>query len=75
MRGQSAFATRAIYLNGARLIGGIENLHMIDASTVQQIVFLNSSEATTRYGAGNTAGAILVFTAAPGTSISESYSR
>lgn len=59
MRGE---AKRAVYLNGARLLGGVENLRMIDASTVQQIVFLNGIEAATRYGSGNRAGVLLVTT-------------
>lgn len=59
MRGQSM---RAVYLNGSRLLGGLENLRMIEASTVRQIVFLNGIDATTRFGSGNRAGAILVST-------------
>ena len=59
MRGE---ARRAVYLNGARLLGGIENLRLIDASTVQQIVFLNGIEAATRYGSGNRAGVLLITT-------------
>ena len=59
MRGESI---RAVYLNGTRLLGGLENLRMIDASTVQQIVFLNGIDATTFYGSGNGAGVLLVST-------------
>ena len=59
MRGESI---RAVYLNGARLLGGLENLRSIDASTIQQIVFLNGMEASTFYGSGNGAGVLLVST-------------
>ena len=59
LRGESV---RAVYLNGTRLLGGLENLRMIDASTVQQIVFLNGIEASNRYGPGNGAGVLLVST-------------
>lgn len=59
MRGE---AGRAVYLNGTRLLGGVENLRTIDASTVQEIVFLNGIEASFRYGPGNGAGVLLVNT-------------
>jgi hypothetical protein len=59
MRGE---AIRAVYLNGTRLLGGLENLRSIDASTIQQIVFLNGIEASTFYGSGNGAGVLLVST-------------
>lgn len=62
MRGESV---RAVYLNGARLLGGLENLRMIEASTVQQIVFLDGIEASFRYGPGNRAGVLLVSTLPP----------
>ncbi|HWL40515.1 MAG TPA: hypothetical protein VNO75_09775 [Gemmatimonadaceae bacterium] len=61
-RVQSDLSRRAVYLNGSRLLGGVENLRTIDASIVRQIVFLNGMEATTRYGTGNGAGVILVST-------------
>jgi hypothetical protein len=59
MRGRSV---RAVYLNGVRLLGGMENLRMIEASTVRQIVFLSGIDATTRYGSGNGAGVLMVNT-------------
>ena len=61
MRGQD-FIHRAIYLDGSRLRGGLENLRMIQASSVRQIVFLSAIEASGRYGPGNGAGALLVTT-------------
>jgi len=62
MRGQSPFAKREVYLNGSKLLRGVEDLRTIEASTVEQIVFLSAIEAGTLYGAGNGAGAILVST-------------
>jgi hypothetical protein len=59
LRGESV---RPVFLNGTRLLGGLENLRGIDASTVQQIVFLNGIDATTRYGSGHGAGVLLVST-------------
>jgi hypothetical protein len=61
MRGQD-FIHRVVYLDGTRLRGGLENLRMIEASSVRQIVFLSAIEASGRYGPGNGAGALLVTT-------------
>lgn len=68
-RGQPDLAERAVYLNGIKLLGGIENLRTIEASTVFQIEFLNRLDAVVRYGTGSSAGAILVTTLPPGWSI------
>ena len=62
LRGFRGESVRAVYLNGTRLLGGLENLRAIDASIVRQIVFLNGFDATTRYGSGNRAGVLLVST-------------
>ena len=59
LRGESV---RAVYLNGTRLLGGLENLRTIEAAMVQQIVFLNGIDATTHFGAGHNAGVLLVST-------------
>src|SRR5687768_18562120 len=59
LRGESV---RAVFLNGTRLLGGLENLRGIEASMVQQIVFLNGIDATTRFGSGHGAGVLLVST-------------
>ena len=59
LRGESV---RAVYLNGTRLLGGLENLRMIEAAMVQHIVFLNGIDATTQYGSGHSAGVLLVST-------------
>lgn len=61
MRGQD-FINRVVYLDGTRLRGGLENLRMIEAASVRQVVFLSAIEASGRYGPGNGAGALLVTT-------------
>ena len=58
----ASFDRRTVYLNGARLLGGVENLRAIEASSVRDIVFLSAIEATARFGTGNGAGALLVTT-------------
>lgn len=61
MRGQD-FINRVVYLDGTKLRGGLENLRLIEAASVRQIVFLSAIEASGRYGPGNGAGALLVTT-------------
>lgn len=46
-----------VYVDGTRF-GGIENLSLIQANSILKIEFLSASEATFRYGTGNSAGAI-----------------
>jgi len=48
-----------VYLNGTQ-IGDISMLRSIQATSVKQVQFLSSSDATTRFGTGHDAGAILV---------------
>ncbi len=55
----AGMSTIKVYQNGT-LIGDITMLRGIQASTVKQVEYLNSSDATTRFGTGNDAGAILV---------------
>jgi hypothetical protein len=59
----SLFSSNAVvvYLDGAR-IGGPDALRSIAAADVQEVDYLDSREATTRYGAGHASGAILVRT-------------
>lgn len=59
--GQSGagMSTIKVYLNGTG-IGDISMLRGIQASSVKQVQFLSASDATTRFGTGNDAGAILV---------------
>jgi hypothetical protein len=46
-----------VYVDGTRF-GGIESLPLIQATSILKIQFLSASEATFRYGTGNSAGAI-----------------
>ena len=48
-----------VYLNDQR-VGGVTALQQIPKNDVKEIRFLSASEATTRYGTGNTSGAIVV---------------
>ena len=49
-----------VYVNGARLAGGVERLKQIRTESVLHIRYLSSIDATTRYGLGHQNGAILV---------------
>ena len=57
--GGAGMSTIKVYLNGT-LIGDTSALRGIQASSVKQVEYLSSSDATTRFGTGNDAGAILV---------------
>lgn len=48
-----------VYLNGSA-IGDVSMLRGIQAASVKQVDYLGSSDATTRFGTGHDAGAILV---------------
>ena len=48
-----------VYLDGVPF-GGVEWLTFIPASTVLDVTWLSALDATTRYGTGHSAGAILV---------------
>jgi len=52
-----------VYLDGARF-GGMDSLRQIRVSSVASIEYLNSSEATFRFGTNHVGGAILVRTPA-----------
>jgi hypothetical protein len=53
--------TATVYLDNARY-GDLESLKNINADIVQKIQYLSASNAMTRFGMDNTAGAILIFT-------------
>ena len=53
--------TAKVYLDNAKY-GDIESLKNINADIVQKIQYLSASNAMTRFGMDNTAGAILIFT-------------
>lgn len=48
-----------VYVGGVRY-GGPESLRQLRTSDVQEIRYLNASDATTRYGTDHTGGAIVV---------------
>ena len=48
-----------VYLNENRL-GGSDQLRQISATDIREIRYFNSSEATTKWGTGHSAGAIQV---------------
>jgi len=65
-RGQSSIQTPGsdlpiVYVNGLRT-GTIEHLRSIPAQDVQQIRYINATDATTRFGTGHTGGVIEVTT-------------
>lgn len=51
-----------VYVNGSQYGTNPESLRGLQRENVQRIEFLSASQATTRYGAGHTQGAILVET-------------
>jgi hypothetical protein len=51
----------AVYLNNQRL-PELENLRNFPAANIEEIRYLNAQDATTLYGTGNAAGAIIVKT-------------
>jgi hypothetical protein len=59
LSGGAGMSTIKVYLNGT-LIGDTSTLRSIQSSSVKQVEYLSSSDATTRFGTGNDAGAILV---------------
>ncbi|MGQ0537304.1 MAG: hypothetical protein ACT4R6_00020 [Gemmatimonadaceae bacterium] len=48
-----------VYLNGTP-VGDISYLRSIQAASVREVRLLNSSDATTRFGTGHDAGALLI---------------
>ena len=60
-RTRGASGERAVYVDGMRL-GGLEALHGIPSASVREIRTLDAREATTRFGTGHSAGAIVVVT-------------
>ena len=55
-----ASGTVAVYLDPNQLLGGPETLRDIPAGDVVRIRYLNSADATPRYGAAASGGAIIV---------------
>jgi hypothetical protein len=52
---------RVVYLDNMR-VGGLDSLRQISANSIERIRFLDSPDATQRFGTGHVNGAILVFT-------------
>ncbi|MGH7459025.1 MAG: hypothetical protein ACREKN_08125 [Longimicrobiaceae bacterium] len=52
---------RMVYLDNLK-VGGLDALRRISVSSVQRITFLDSREATQRFGTGHVNGAILIYT-------------
>lgn len=55
----AGMSTIKVYLNGTA-IGDVSMLRGIQAAGVKQVQYLSSSDATTRFGTGHDAGAILI---------------
>jgi len=54
--------TPVVVVDGAPRQGGIEELRSLRVSDVQELRYMSASDATTRFGTGYEAGAILVTT-------------
>ncbi len=52
----------AVYVDGARMSGGVETLRQIRADAVARMHYMTPADATTRYGTGHMGGAILITT-------------
>ena len=50
-----------VYVDGV-IQSGVDELRRLEPSIVAELRYLNPGDATTRFGTGHTAGAILVFT-------------
>lgn len=50
-----------VYVDGVR-VGGLDQLSNVEAQRIQEMRFLNASDATLKYGTGHTQGAIEVTT-------------
>jgi outer membrane receptor protein involved in Fe transport len=61
MGGVTDNAGMAVYVDGVKM-GGVDQLGTIEADRIQELRFLSASDATQKYGTGNTAGAIEVTT-------------
>ena len=51
-----------VYLDGVRLVEGVENLRDIGAKGVLEVRFLEPAQANARFGGNNTGGALVVTT-------------
>ena len=59
-RGPDGTRLPAVYVDGAPRLGGLADLASIRSDAVAEVRYLSAIEATTRFGSGHMAGAILV---------------
>jgi hypothetical protein len=62
LRPQSRGTLPVIIVDGTPQAGGVDSLRSMRASDVAELQYMSASDATTRYGTGYTAGAIVVST-------------
>lgn len=60
-RGAAGYGERRVYIDGV-YVGGLSQLRLIPAMTVREVQYLSGVEATTRFGTGNSGGALLITT-------------
>jgi len=49
-----------VYVDGARMDGGVNSLRQVRADAVERMQYMSPSDATTRFGTGHMGGAILI---------------
>ena len=62
LRPQSRGTLPVVVVDGTPQAGGVDALRSMRAADVSELEYMNASDATTRYGTGYTAGAIIVST-------------
>jgi len=62
LRAGSRGALAAVILDGSPQSGGVDVLSSMRAADVESLEFMSASDATTRYGTGYSAGAIVITT-------------
>lgn len=62
LRPQSRGTLPVIVVDGTPQAGGIDALRTMRAADATEVQYMNASDATTRYGTGYTAGAIIITT-------------
>lgn len=62
LRPQSRGTLPVIVVDGTPQAGGVDALRTMRAADVDEVQYMSASDATTRYGTGYTAGAIIITT-------------
>ena len=62
LRPQSRGTLPMVVVDGTTQAGGVDALRTMRVTDVSEIQYMNASDATTRYGTGYTAGAIIITT-------------